>query len=67
MEPKFKIGDVVVLKSGGPVMTINKEIPTIDSRLNRIFSGAYECIWFIGDNSNSGTFHQDALELKPSK
>jgi uncharacterized protein YodC (DUF2158 family) len=37
MENKFEIGDLVVLKSGGPIMTINSDEST---------SGIIACIWF---------------------
>lgn len=49
----FKVGDLVQLKSGGPVMTI-KEINTADS----IF-----CVWFKDVELASATFLQDTLEF----
>ena len=50
---KFKSGDVVVLKSGGPKMTVaqyetEKEI---------------SCIWFNGNEKEGGLFLEDQLEL----
>jgi uncharacterized protein YodC (DUF2158 family) len=35
-ESKFKVGDVVVLKSGGPAMTVCTEVGT----------GYLGCVWF---------------------
>lgn len=55
---EFKIGDVVILKSGGPSMTVQN-------------IGAYTfidhpkglcCIWFEGTKKNEDTFHPDSLE-----
>ena len=50
---KFKIGDVVVLKSGGPQMTV-----TGSSEGDRAL-----CSWFIDGAQSKGAFHEDALEL----
>jgi uncharacterized protein YodC (DUF2158 family) len=49
----LKVGDLVQLKSGGPVMTI-KEINTI---------GSIFCVWFKDVELASDTFLQDTLEL----
>lgn len=52
MEQKFKLGDVVRLKSGGPLMTVNTLHPT----------EFIHTIWFKEDGSfEVGTFHEDAL------
>lgn len=54
---KFKIGDVVILKSGSPPMTVHN-------------IGDYEplgpspgvlCIWFNAGVKNEEVFHPDAL------
>jgi uncharacterized protein YodC (DUF2158 family) len=53
---QLKIGDIVRLKSGGPIMT-----------LNNIFGdgGTVECLWFVTAELKSGRFSHDALELAP--
>jgi uncharacterized protein YodC (DUF2158 family) len=45
----FKPGDLVHLKSGGPVMTVNG------------LEGGVECLWFSGDDLERGVFSQAAL------
>ena len=49
----FKVGDTVVLKSGGPPMTVLLEKP------DNIFT----CVWFVGDEKKSADFHADTLAL----
>lgn len=58
MTPKFKTGDVVRLKSGGPEMTIS-DVPTLES-LGPDFAD-YQCKWFVGDKLHHGSFKADAL------
>lgn len=63
MEQKFKIGDVVILKSGGPKMTISGDKTGMDFKLGRIFNGSYDCSWFDEKNIKcSGRFPQDSLK-----
>ncbi len=48
-EPKFKIGDVVNLKSDKQnQMTINdiRTETTVGQSIDQKFSGYYECMWF---------------------
>ncbi|HSR74783.1 MAG TPA: DUF2158 domain-containing protein [Sulfurovum sp.] len=49
----FKVGDLVQLKSGGPVMTI-KEISGAESIL---------CVWFKDVELVSDNFFQETLEI----
>jgi len=57
MSQKFKTGDVVRLKSGGPDMTV-KEMG------NQTFNlGQYVCQWFGGKKLEQGHFMPDSLEL----
>ena len=56
-EPKFSIGSVVVLKSGGPDMTVSKAIG----------NDAVECTFW---HANEGEFiehrfHPDTIALQP--
>lgn len=52
MASKFKVGDVVQLKSGGPAMTVDE--------LNN--SGNYWCVWFKGASRERGNFASDTLK-----
>lgn len=58
----FKVGDLVVLKSGGPTMTV--------AILNSS-SGNLWCTWFAGKKNERALFDPDALvpadQAKPSK
>ncbi|MEO6070333.1 MAG: DUF2158 domain-containing protein [Chitinophagaceae bacterium] len=70
MERTFKTGDLVRLKSGGPVMTvleydmwqdvigslIGAANPTQDA-------GMITCHWFKDDEVKKAKFHQDMLEI----
>lgn len=63
MEIKFKLGDTVILKSGGPIMTVTKYITTVGGG-SSMYTGNIECTWFFGNELKYGTFPQDALKLK---
>jgi len=60
MANKFKHGDVVVMKSGGPPMTIDK-VPG-----DRGYGGGtlneYHCEWFKGATAQRGAFGEHLLE-----
>jgi len=47
----FAIGDMVLLKSGGPVMTIEQFV-----------DGQVLCSWFVGGERSIGKFAAAALE-----
>lgn len=53
---KFKNGELVQLKSGGPVMTV--ESLEMNQR--------YYCKWFAGSKLNNGYFDSESLMLAPS-
>jgi uncharacterized protein YodC (DUF2158 family) len=55
MQDTFKVGDLVVLKSGGPVMTIQ----TVPDGTG--ISTLYRCQWFSGKKLESGTFPPESL------
>jgi uncharacterized protein YodC (DUF2158 family) len=55
---EFKIGDVVILKSGGPRMTIQN----IGEYLSIFHKQALSCIWFEGAKKNEDIFHPDSVE-----
>lgn len=51
---KFKIGDVVVLKSDGPEMTIEQIEP----------NGEFvQCTWFDGGRRERDSFHIDIIDF----
>lgn len=51
MNSQLKAGDVVVLKSGGPLMTIGQ-----------VKEKEYWCIWFIKEELKAGYFPFDSIE-----
>ena len=60
MANKFKHGDIVIMKSGGPPMTVDK-VPGEA----RAFSTPYEeyhCEWFKGATAQHGQFGEHLLE-----
>jgi uncharacterized protein YodC (DUF2158 family) len=59
-DTQFKIGDTVRLKSGGPLMTIEKITPqrSIDGHP---FEPSVNCIWFEGPKKATGNFHPNTL------
>ncbi len=65
---KYKRGDVVQLKSGGPKMIIDEvpwgldlSNPNIDER------DSYFCRWFKGSTAESGSYAEELLELVDTK
>ena len=58
MEKKFKKGDIVILQSGGPKMTVD----------SYAWHGNYEsndqviCVWFDGNNRKESKFNQESLK-----
>ncbi|EDY5782173.1 DUF2158 domain-containing protein [Salmonella enterica] len=55
----YNVGDLVTIKSGGPVMTIEKPIIGASSKE---FIGSYKCQWFAGKKLDTGTFPEASLE-----
>jgi uncharacterized protein YodC (DUF2158 family) len=55
----FKPGNLVVLKSGGPVMTVDAVNTDIfdDDKVTGIV-----CVWFLGEKLERVRFEQDAIE-----
>lgn len=56
MAAQFKVGDIVQLKSGGPLMTV-RSTPTVHSHF-------YTCQWFAGKKLESGTFSPESLQAE---
>jgi uncharacterized protein YodC (DUF2158 family) len=55
----LKIGDVVVLKSSGPHMTIHR-ISNFEYHASYL---GLLCVWFDGGKKIEDVFHPDAVEL----
>ena len=58
----MKSGDLVVLKSGGPIMTVDTVNTDIfdDDKITGIF-----CVWFVGDKLERVRFDHRAIEPAP--
>jgi uncharacterized protein YodC (DUF2158 family) len=52
---RFKVGDIVRLKSGGPAMTVQEDLP----------GGDFRCQWFGGRKLESGIFPHKSLVAAP--
>jgi uncharacterized protein YodC (DUF2158 family) len=52
----FNVGDVVILKSGGPLMTIGS-----------ISGNECYCIWFTNDERKYGQFQSPTLMYPPDR
>lgn len=58
MANKFQQGDVVVLKSGGPPMTVD----TISPARGDLPSYEYACRWFKGATAARGSYTEHLLD-----
>jgi uncharacterized protein YodC (DUF2158 family) len=58
VNPKFSVGDLVKLKSGGPPMTVN----SVGVESFRDGKYEYYCKWFAGAKDNSNRFAEGAIE-----
>lgn len=58
MKEVFSVGDVVLLNSGGPKMTVESVVyDTSDDTYS------VDCTWFMGDEVQEGTFVGETLQL----
>jgi uncharacterized protein YodC (DUF2158 family) len=59
MPPLFKSGDLVVLKSGGPTMTVDTVNTDIfdDNKITGML-----CVWFVGEKLERVRFDHRAVE-----
>src|SRR5260221_6889901 len=64
MPPLFKSGDLVVLKSGGPTMTVDAVNTDIfdDDKITGML-----CVWFVGEKLERVRFDHRAVEHAPSE
>ena len=58
MAAKFKAGDLVELRSGGPVMTVERVSESFE--MDDVWS--YGCTWFAGDKHQHSSFTEAALK-----
>jgi uncharacterized protein YodC (DUF2158 family) len=59
MVADFKLGDVVMLRSGGPYMTVSF---ILTATLTDGFVGDLDCQWFDGPTLYKGTFRPSAVK-----
>lgn len=62
MANAFQKGDVVVLKSGGPPMTVDK-VPGEPTPSAGILRKEYACEWFKGAVAARGTYGEHLLKF----
>jgi len=63
MAAKFKTGEIVELKSGGPRMTV----AGIDDRHIAPNPSMFKCQWFGGKKLESGYFPAESLQVPQDK
>ena len=51
----LKVGDVVILKSGGPPMTVNC-----------IHEQNVDCVWFMSGELKNGAFDKESVKINTS-
>ena len=62
---KFKVGDIVRLKSGSPNMTVEElERPMFATPGTHT---TVRCTWFAGKRHQTASFELDAIELVPAE
>lgn len=62
MANKFNKGDIVVLKSGGPPMTIDQAPGDKSKDFPYDKLSVYRCIWFKGATADDGQYGEHAIE-----
>jgi len=68
MAKKFKIGDVVQLNSGSPIMTVEKYLKVMGNGTTEMEETTQvECFYFEKNVKRKVTFEQDMLKLIDSK
>ena len=66
--PLFQVGDQVVMKSGGPTMTIENAFepePGAYHAPNRVWR--YKCVWFAGRKNMEQLFSEGVLKTADSE
>ena len=62
MANKFERGDIVVMKSGGPPMTVGK-VPGDSKGFGSTPLENYHCEWFKGATAQNGYFAEHLLKM----
>lgn len=62
MAQKYKTGDVVLLKSGGPKMTVKEYTQDFTLAPGVREVEAVSCQWFAGSKQEQAIFPEDSLE-----
>jgi len=63
IERKFKVGDKVKLKSGGPDMTVQNVYDDPKNPFLKEYGGLVKCTWFNDKNIRlTDDFNQDTLD-----
>ena len=60
-EPKFKVGDIVFLVSGGPGMSVAEQLRNFKAERGWYYTGEYKCQWFSGKKLDNGIFPEESL------
>ena len=63
MANKFKVGDVIKLKTGGHSMTITGNATTHTQQGNIAIPDRYECFWFDGKKHQKAVFREDMIVM----
>ena len=63
-DTKFQRGDLVILRSGGPVMTVERE--SLWSRTSATPTSVV-CAWFDGPRKMQQSFSMDSLKAAPDQ
>ena len=57
----YVVGDIVVLRSGGPNMTVNEVITESYKGKDGLCKESYFCQWFVNSRLECGLFSQESL------
>jgi uncharacterized protein YodC (DUF2158 family) len=57
---EFKVGDIVILKSGSPAMTIDKFV--WNPLKGEYYTDKVECVWFVKTELKREVFQTSSLE-----
>jgi uncharacterized protein YodC (DUF2158 family) len=63
MANKFKVGDIVRLKTGSHSMTVKGNATKLGEKAPISIPDKYECMWSDGKKSQIAVFREDVLQL----
>ncbi len=58
---EFKVGDLVQLKSGGPIMTVQDTGVLLDALSDALSGTGISCQWFAGTKLERGSFPKESI------